>query len=180
MINCLLTCCSLPFCSPHTSFRYIFSYLLLNWLGQVNFRTISQLVVVVVVVLLVNYMQMLLSDMAHLSWANNKFPQRCQLFFIVVLSWYDKQKYFYGFFQNKKKTEKSEKNISQWKAKKIVPRPACQTPATLSQEFSFPLAMLSFVICVFHENMRCIRSYIVSLSIYVCTYVYIGTLLSIL
>lgn len=51
-----------------------------------------------------------------------------------------------------------------------MPRPACQTPATLSQEFAFPLAMLSFVICVFHENMRCIRSYIVSLSIYVCVY----------
>lgn len=107
MIYCPLTCCSLPLESPHTSFRYIFSYLLLNWLGQVNFRTISQLVVV----LLVNYMQMLLSDMAHLSWANNKFPQRCQLFFIVVLSWYDKQKYFYGFFQNKKKKQKNRRKI---------------------------------------------------------------------
>lgn len=79
-------------------------------------------------------------------------------------------KVFLWIFSKQKKNRKSEKNISQWKAKKIVPRPACQTPATLSQEFAFPLAMLSFVICVFHENMRCIRSYIVSLSIYVCVY----------
>lgn len=136
------------------------------WLGQVNFRThFPQKFPTCCCCCLVRELYVnALTVMAHFAEQTTRFLMMPTVFYCC--SFLIRQaKVFLWIFSKQKKTI-WEKYLSM-KSKTIACNP--QSP-TLSQVF--PLAMLSFVICIFHKNMRCIRSYIVS--IYLC--MHIGTL----
>lgn len=126
-----------------------------------NFRTYFQLVVVVVLLVKLSKQQVPLT-MPTVFYCCSFLIWQAKVFLWI----FSKQKQ-----QNRRKIFLNEKQKRLWPTTCHTPTATQTSPATLSQEFSFALAMLSFVICVFHENMRYIRSYIVSL--YIC--VYIGT-----
>lgn len=158
MIYCPLTCCTecSPFENPHTSFGNI-----TKLIGTGEFP--HKFPTCLVSELYVNA----LSVMAHFAEQTTRFLMMPTVFYCCsalirlakVFSWIfskQKEKQLREIFVNEKQNDCEIRIVYR-------PQPATRNPqpATLSQVF--PLAMLSFVICVFHENMRCIRSYIVSL-----------------
>lgn len=143
---------------------YIIQKYYLNWLGQVNFRThFPQKFPTCCCCCLVRELYVnALTVMAHFAEQTTRFLMMPTVFYCC--SFLIRQaKVFLWIFSKQKNTREIFVNEKQNDCEIRTPNP---------QPLVFPLAMLSFVICIFHKNMRCIRSYIVS--IYLC--MHIGTL----